>query len=178
MKGLKLKLGITGRDELCCQMKLHSNQKIFPEIKGKLKSMYIKFLIERDKLIPNTVHFFDDNIDAVHEVSGLGVQTGLITKQKRLLSLLSPLLSSEEKNNISTILLDFDQTISVNKFKKRNLEKNSKKIIKEHFGGFERYKDIYTILKKFEDNNVNIGIITFQTSEVIKEVLYRIEWIK
>ena len=160
MKGLKLKLGITGRDELCCQMKLHSNQKIFPEIKGKLKSMYIKFLIERDKLIPN------------------GVQTGLITKQKRLLSLLSPLLSSEEKNNISTILLDFDQTISVNKFKKRNLEKNSKKIIKEHFGGFERYKDIYTILKKFEDNNVNIGIITFQTSEVIKEVLYRIEWIK
>uniref|UniRef100_A0A6C0EKA8 Uncharacterized protein n=1 Tax=viral metagenome TaxID=1070528 RepID=A0A6C0EKA8_9ZZZZ len=176
---LLLQANITGRLEMCNEAKIEPAQKISAKLKGQLKSHRIQYLINKYKLNPNTVYFYDDNPEVVMEVKKwTGVNTVLLSKPLVPEDLFVLLRKKKfDKDSVSMVLLDFNHTITESNFRKRWLAKSDQNIIKSHFGGRERVTALFEILRMLEQNGVRLGIITFQTSELVRMILDRLDWI-
>lgn len=166
-------LGITGRNELVH----HPARKISDTDKAIIKHNYVQKVINKHKVSHNSVYFYDDCVDITDNVRKLGVNSvnvmGLHPED------IKKLLSKKENNftSVNILLLDFDKTISITRFKKKYLQYSTPSLVSRYFGGYNRLDALKTQLHKLEILGVKIGIVSFHTQDVVIEIFKRIGWL-
>ena len=176
---LLLQGGIFGRKELVAEVGISAAQKIPDVLKAQLKSRYISNLLHKTDMAPESIYFYDDSINITKEVQKLGVNSinvkDIHLQFAHLLLLIKEKLSGKP---MSFVLIDFDKTFSISRFKKKYFRYSTKDITERHFGGIHRVNLLFQGLKKLESIGVKVGFVTFHTKHVLSIMLRRFGWIE
>ena len=174
---LLLEAEIFGRKELTDLIGIHPAQKISETLKGQLKSERVFYLQKKFGAHPSTVYFYDDSHEIIDEVSPLGINAVLVKGISP--TRLHDLVKTKQKNptSVSLVLLDFDKTFAVSRFKKKYHRYNLDFVIETYLGGKHRVDLLFKNLKKLEELGSKVGFITFHTKEVLQTLLERLGWI-
>jgi len=177
---LLLTAGIFGRIELAGLINIRAAQYI-PEItKGRLKARRMQDLMNRFGTRADSIYFYDDNPQVVRTVRQLGINAILVHRPLYLRpEQLHALVRKKEydANSVSMVLLDFDKTLALVKFKKRRQTPDIRRTVKVCLGGQRRVNLLFAHLKKLEELGVKVGFITFNTKNVLTKLLARLNWI-
>jgi len=171
---LRLVAGIFGRKELV----INPAQKIPNHIKACLKMDRVIFLLHKFNIPPTTVYFYDNCNIITSKVSETGINAITVNNALEPRSLLELIIRKKhDSKSVEMVLLDFDRTLVVSRFKKKFLRNSTDILIDRYFGGMNRLYLLKKYLFTLERMNVRLGFITFHTRHVLVELLSRINWI-
>ena len=176
---LLLEAGIYGRKELVAEINISAAQKIPEIVKAKLKARCIYDLIQKFGVERGSVYFYDDSEQIVDEASKLGINAISVKENHLQFEHLLALVREKKRFplTVSLVLIDFDKTFSLTRFKKKYHRYPTEDIVERHFGGPTRLKLLFEGLKKLETLGVIVGFITFHTKSVLCSLLEKFNWV-
>ena len=169
---LLFSVGIYDRTYMLGQMNIPIDTFLPDDVNGQMKKYFIREIIDKYNVKRNTVYFYDDKYYNIKTTALLGINSVLVkgginpVEFKNLLS-----------RQVSVVLLDFDNTLTVSKIRKTDYSKDTEYLVKNFLGGRERIDSIFNTLRKLEQKGVKIGIITMNVKHRILPFLQKINWI-
>jgi hypothetical protein len=176
---LLLDAGIFGRKELVAEINISAAQKIPEIVKAKLKTRCIQGLMQKFDVNAESVYFYDDSFHITKDAAKLGINAINVKNVHLQFAHLLYLIKEKKRDpeSVSLVLIDFDKTFSISRFKKKYHRYSTKDIVERHFAGAHRVHLLFEGLKKLESLGVKVGFITFHTKNVLDTMLLRLGWI-
>lgn len=159
--------GIYTRRYLTHLGEINPGQHISSEMKAALKLKFLYHFCLHRTVKPSLVCLFDDNKVITDYISSQS-QFNTVNIRKYV-GLQKRDLKNLEKYRY--IFFDFDCTLTVRKFRRKDLNKQIDEIVHSFMGGEERIRDLSHIFRTFERENRNLGILSFSTHETVYSLL-------